>query len=199
MRTSQVRILTAAFAALVIAGCAKPPAAELEAARASMDAAKTAQADLYAPDSWAAVVDADQKLQAEQAAVERKYAIIRSYDQTRRLAAEVKEASDRAATAAVEGKKRARDEATALMTEATAKADEARTSLAKAPRGKDTQADLASLKSDVEGLDGALRDMQAAFDAGDFLGAKAKAQAIIDAAESVRSEVERARQSARSS
>ena len=67
-----------------------------------------------------------------------------------------------------------------------------------APRGKGTEADLASLKSGVTSIDGTLAEMQTAFDAGDYLTAKTKAQAAIDASREVVKEIETAKAQRRS-
>ena len=62
-----------------------------------------------------------------------------------------------------------------------------------APKGKGTEADLASLKSGVTSVDATLAEMQSAFDAGNYLTAKAKAQAAIDASREVVKEIEAAK------
>jgi tyrosine-protein phosphatase YwqE len=62
-----------------------------------------------------------------------------------------------------------------------------------APRGKGTEADLASLKSDAASIDQTLVEMQKAFDEGNYNDAKTKAQAAIDAAKKIQSEVEQAK------
>ena len=59
-------------------------------------------------------------------------------------------------------------------------------------------ADLASLKSGVTSIDSTLTEMQRAFDAGDYLTAKTKAQAAIDAAREIVKEVEAAKAQRRS-
>ena len=50
--------------ALVATGCAKPPQTELDAAKASMDAA-SAEAQKYAADSWVKAQDAMNAVNAE--------------------------------------------------------------------------------------------------------------------------------------
>jgi hypothetical protein len=69
----------------------------------------------------------------------------------------------------------------------------ANTAVTTAPKGKGTEADLASMKSDAGSLDDTLAEMQKAFDDGNYNEAKAKAQAAIDAAKRIQSEIENAK------
>jgi uncharacterized membrane protein YgcG len=80
-----------------------------------------------------------------------------------------------------------------MLAQARDEAGKARAALAAAPRGKGTEADLASLKSDSQSVDATLEDMQRAFEAGDFVGAKTKAQAAIDASKAREKEIDQAR------
>jgi hypothetical protein len=111
----------------------------------------------------------------------------------RQLAVDTKTAAERSKTEAVAGKEQAKTEASTLMTQARDEAARAHTAVGTAPRGKGTEADLASLKTDATSIDETLNEMQRAFDAGDYINAKAKAQAAIDAAKRIESEVEQAK------
>jgi len=91
-----------AFAA---AGCASPPTAEVDAAKAALDRAAADGADQYAADSLKAAQDAKAALDAELKAQEAK--MVKSYDKTRELATAAKAAADKAAADAVAGKEKA--------------------------------------------------------------------------------------------
>jgi TonB family protein len=88
--------------ALTAAGCASPPSADVDAAKAAVDKAVTAGADQYAADSLKAARDASAALDTELAAQQGKW--FKSYEKTRELAAAAQAAGDKAAADAVAGK-----------------------------------------------------------------------------------------------
>lgn len=187
------RFTWVAAIALVLAGCAQPPNADVDAARLAIDQARQAQAAEYAPQAWTAAQDAQAKLQVELEAQRQRWAAVRSYTVAKQLAVESKLAAERSRDEAVAGKEQAKTEATTMMTQARDAAEKAKASVTTAPRGKGTEADLASLKSDASSIDDTLQEMQRLFDAGDYLGAKTKAQAALDAAKQIESEIEAAK------
>src|SRR5262245_51832809 len=190
---SAILILT-----LALLGCAQSPVAEIDGAKQALDRARDAQAPEYAPEAWNAANDAQSRLDAELDAQKNKTALFRSYSKSKDLAAEVKSSSERATELAAAGKDKAKAEAATLISQARDEYALAEKALASAPRGKGTEADLASLKSGVTGIDSTLTEMQRAFDAGDYLAAKTKAQAAIDAAREIGNEVEAAKAQRRS-
>jgi protein TonB len=104
--------------AITVTGCASPPAADVDAARASVDAAVADHADQYAATSLKAAQDARAALDAELKAQEGKW--FKSYDKTRELAVAAKAAGDKAAADAAAAKTAA--EAVAIKEKADAAA-----------------------------------------------------------------------------
>jgi hypothetical protein len=178
---------------LVLAACSQMPTVDVDAAKHALDEARNAQAADYAPQAWTAAQDADAKLEAELDAQSQKWAALRSYSVARQLAVDTKAAADRCRDEAVAGKEKAKDEASTLMAQAREESSRANAAVSSAPRGKGTEADLASLKTDATSIDTTLQDMQRAFDAGDYINAKVKAQAAIDAAKRIEAEIETAK------
>ena len=92
--------------AITVTGCASPPSADVDEAKAAVDKATTTdRADRYAAESLKAAQDARAALDAELKAQESKW--VKSYDRTRELAAAAKAAGDKAAADAVAGKEKA--------------------------------------------------------------------------------------------
>ena len=91
--------------AMTVTGCASPPSAEVDAAKAAVDKAATDRAGEYAAESLQAANDARAALDAELKAQESKW--IKSYDKTKELAGAAKAAGDKAAADAVAAKERA--------------------------------------------------------------------------------------------
>src|SRR5580765_3408467 len=91
--------------AIALTGCASPPTADVDAAKAAVDKATTAGADQYAAESLKAAQDARAALDAELKAQEGK--TFKSYDKTKELAIAAKAAGDKATADAVAGKQKA--------------------------------------------------------------------------------------------
>lgn len=178
---------------LVLAGCAQVPTADVDAAKHALDEARQAQAAEYAPQSWTAAQDAQSKLDAELDAQGQRWSALRSYTVASQLAATAKHSAEQSRDEAMAGKEKAKTEASTMMAQARDEAAHAQAAVTTAPHGKGTEADLASLKSDATSIDTTLQEMQQAFDAGDYIGAKTKAQAAMDAAKRIEDEIAQAK------
>jgi hypothetical protein len=178
---------------LGLVACAQAPKADIDAAKQALDDAQHAQASDYASEAWTAAKDADAKLQTEIEAQNKKWSPLRSYEQTKQLAQLAKNEADRATKEATAGKEKAKADAGDLIAQAKTAYQNAETALQTAPHGKGTEADLASLKTDTASIDGQIQDAQRSFDAGDYLGAKTKAQAAVDAANKIATEIQDAK------
>lgn len=180
------------FVALVVVGCAKPPQAEIDAAKNAVQTAMSAEAGDYASGSLQAAQDAVAQLDQELKAQEEKFALFRSYKKASELAAAAKTAGEKAEADAQAGKAQAKQEVETMMTEATALVTTVKEMIDKAPRGKGTQADLEMLKSDLAGVESSLADAQNSYNAEKYLDAKAKIQSAMTAANDVKAAIEAA-------
>jgi TonB family protein len=90
---------------ITVTGCASPPNADVDAAKAAIDKAATDGAGQYAPESLRAAQDARAALEVELKGQEDKW--FKSYDKTKELAAAARAAGDKAAADAVAGKEKA--------------------------------------------------------------------------------------------
>jgi TonB family protein len=108
-------VMTSVFA-LAITGCAAPPSADVDAAKAAVDKAVSERAAQYAGESLKAAQEAQAALAAELKAQDGK--LIKSYDRARELAAAAKAAGDKAVAEAVAGREKA--EAVAARAKAAA-------------------------------------------------------------------------------
>ncbi len=105
--------------AIAVSGCASPPNAEVDAAKAAVDKATTDRADQYAAESLKAAQDARAALDAELKAQEGK--LFKSYDKTKALATAAKAAGDKASADAIAGKERADAAAAKVKADAAAR------------------------------------------------------------------------------
>ena len=104
--------------AITVTGCASPPNADVDAAKAALDRAATDRAGQYAAESLKAAQDARAALDVELKAQEGKW--FASYDKTKELAVAAKAAGDKAEADAVAGKEKADAVATKEKADAAA-------------------------------------------------------------------------------
>jgi len=175
--------------ALFAVGCSKAPQAEIDAAKTSLDQAAAAEADVYAPDEYAAAEDAMKQLETELALQQDKSALFRRYGKASELAGAVRTAGETAAAAAVAGKEQVKSEAADLLASTRDLLAEVESMLAKAPTGKGTQADLAAMKADLEGVGTSLDEADAAYEAGSFMEAKTGAAAAQTVLEQLKADI----------
>ncbi|HET6277368.1 MAG TPA: hypothetical protein VFG08_01145 [Candidatus Polarisedimenticolia bacterium] len=188
-RNQILPVVVVALAVIGLTGCAEAPTADIEMADQALEQARAAEAGEYAPDSLKAAEDARAQLDTELKAQEERLALVRSYDKAKELAAAAQAASDQAEQDAVAAKNVARDEAAALIAEVRTKVTEVQELLAKAPRGKGTEVDLAALKSDLTGIETALTEIDGTFAAGEYLDAKTRAQAAKESLGRIESDI----------
>ncbi len=189
----RIRTTLALATVLALAGCASEPVEDVRAADSALEEARRLDAATYASEEWQAASDARARLDAELAAQEDRFALFRSYGQARNLALETRTAAKSAGERAIHGKQRARDEASALLAQARDAHARAQQALESAPSGKGARADLAALRADASAIETTLAEMQQAFDAEDYLTAKARAEAAVGASEQVIRQIEEAK------
>jgi hypothetical protein len=187
-----LKLLVLVLAAMVAVACAEPPTADVEAADRSLDEARSAQAAEYAPQSLRAAEEQRSQLDAELKAQEERFAMMRDYDKAKELAASTKSSAERATSDAAAARERARQEAADMIAQVRTTIDELKTMLENAPKGKGTEADLAMLQTDLNGMEQSLSEMENAFGEERFLEVKAKAQAVQQSANMMREELQQA-------
>jgi len=178
--------------ALLTAACASEPKEAVSAARAALEAARTAGAADYAPAALAAAETAFASLDAELKAQSDKFALTRSYTKATELAAAAMTAAETATAEAATGKEKMKTDVTALMGEVKTAITTTTEMLAKAPKGKGSAADIEAMKSDVAGIESSLADIDAAIAAGRFKDAMVKAEAAKQGLDRIAADVQAA-------
>lgn len=188
--TKRVTLALAALLLLAfVAGCSKAPEAEMQQAQAAIDAARTAEAEAYAPASFRTATDTLNAAAAEKTAQDNKFVLFRSYGKAKAMYVSAQALAQKAGTDAAAEKERVKQEVTGLMTQAKAAIDSATTALEKAPKGKDTKAELELIKNDLTALTPAYTDAETDFNAGKYLTAKTKIEGVIQKAKSISDEI----------
>jgi len=140
-----------AFSVLVVtlASCAKAPQAEIDAANVSIEAAKTAGADRYAPESFNAASEA---LKTSLTAVEEqnaKFALFRNYDAAKTTLASVGTLATKSVEETTAKKEALKAEVNQAVIDLNALIVADKELLAKAPKGKEGKAALEAIGQEI--------------------------------------------------
>ncbi len=176
---------------LLLAGCAKPPTEQIDAAERAIKDAQLSGAATYVADEYAKIEGTLAALKKEVTDQDGKFALFRDYGKVEQLAATAKSDAERVKGDAVKKKEEAK--AAAVQAQQVAQ-DAVKATLelvGKAPVGKDRAA-LESIKTDVEALKASLNEVQMAIDKSEYLVAQTKAKAIHEKSQTVSHEIESA-------
>jgi len=171
----------------VLTSCGKKPQAEIDAATAAIEAAKTAEAAVYVPAEFAAVQDS---LNAALAAItEKESKLFKNFKgETAKLANVITLANTVAANAATK-KEEVKAEAANLMTAIKAVIEENGKLIPKLPRGKEGAAVIEQIKADAATVDASVVEAQGLYDKGSFMDALNKIKAAKEKADGLNAEV----------
>ncbi len=172
---------------LLLAGCSSAPTAEITATKAAVTSIQTEDARTYAPESLKAAEDELNKALAEVQAQDAKFGLSRDYKQASTMLKSAKDLSEKTKNDAEVGKAKARSDAEATIAALPQLIDDAKKALAKAPKGKDTKADLEAMQGDLKLAEEALTEAGTAMSQTKYAealakanSAKSKASAIVD-------------------
>jgi hypothetical protein len=175
--------------AVVLVAC-KQPIQQIDAAKASIDAAITAGADKYAGEELKAVQDSMTKATDEIAAQDKKF--FKKFGTSKEMLDKVK-ADAEALTAALPAKIEAvKNDAVKLQGDIQTTFTVVMEMLKKAPKGKGTAKDLEALKGDLDGAQTQFGGIQTAIDAKDYIGALNTGKAVMDKVNNVKTQIQAA-------
>jgi hypothetical protein len=191
MMTIRLNIGLVALALVLVAGCAKPPTDQIDAAEKAVKDAQQSGAATYVAEEYAKIEGTLAALKKEVADQDAKFALLRDYGKAEQLAAAAKADAERVKADAE--KKREEAKSAALQAQQIAQESVKATLdlVAKAPAGKDRAA-LEAIKADAEALKASLNQVQIAIDKGDYQAAQTQAKAIHEKSTAVSQEIETA-------
>ena len=149
MKKGLLKLVAFSFLVVTLASCAKAPQAEIDAANAAIEAAKTAGADRYVPEAFNAASEA---LKTAVAAVEEqnsKFALFRNYDAAKTTLASVNTLASKAVEETTAKKSSLKAEVTQALTDIAALTTANKELLAKAPKGKEGKAALEAIGQEI--------------------------------------------------
>ena len=163
-------VLSLAVSAFLILSCAKAPEKELQEASAAIEAARTAEADLYVPDLFA---EAQANLtEAETLSVAKKF------KEAKDLALQAKMKADSAAALAVTNKEEKRAEVEGLLANAQKMLEELNSAIKTAER-KVAKAKMAPIKTNAKACEDLLAQAKKSQEGGDYKNAYDQVQMMI--------------------
>jgi colicin import membrane protein len=177
---------------LGLAACSKPPEQAMQAGSAALEQAKAAGAETYAADALQKAQDALNRADAEKKAQDEKFVLFRSYKSSEEMYNQAKAELDAATQAAAAGKEQAKAEAMTAVDDAKAALAAANDALGKAPKSKDTKADLELWANDLGTYATTVTEAETAIASEDYLGAKAKAESVTAKAGEITTSIEAA-------
>jgi hypothetical protein len=189
----RVALVMVALALLVFIGCAKPPDAEIQKATSSIDAARAAEAETYAPASFQVASDTLNAANAAKTEADGKFALFRSYSKAKALYVSADALAGKAAADAATEKEKVRVEVDAKIKEVQVLIDSVTVALKKAPRGKGNKADIALLETQLAGVTASFTEAQGDFTAGKYMVAKNKLESVVAQANDVKNQIEAAK------
>ena len=176
--------------ALMMTSCAKVPRMEIDAAKASVEAAKTAEANRYVPDEFNALQDSLNTAMTMVETQKSKFAMFRSYKASKaKLESVVAQATTVKENASVR-KEEVKNEVQTTMTETSALVEEVKVLITKAPRGKGGKAAIEAIQGDLAIVEASLTEVSTLVNNGDYLTAQDKVNAARQKAESLRQELQ---------
>ena len=176
----------------MLMACAEKPIQGTDSALQSLQAAKQAGAEKYAPESLRVAEDEYQKAQEEIAAQDDTFVMTRNYDAANAILVKVVADAEKAKTEAIASKQMVKTEAEGAVVLAKTSLEEAKNQLAQAPTGKGTQADLQALRGDLQAAETTFAEIDAIMAMEDFIGVKAKAESVQTLAARVNEQVAQA-------
>jgi len=166
-----LKVLVPVVLVAALGACAKPPQADIDAAKAAVaTAAQNADIVAYAADTLKTAQD---KLAQMQTELEAKH-----YDKVKSLAIEAKAAAETAVNDSAKGKEKAQADATTLIESLKNTLPDAAQKLAAAKKVKGLKLNFGTFAKQLQDAKVALADAQKDLDAGSFSTALQKATAI---------------------
>jgi hypothetical protein len=170
-------------------GCNDPPEVEVQQAQAALTAARTAEAQVYAPRSLTAAQDTLNAALAKKQEQDGKFVLFRRYEESRLQLTRAEGLAKKAESDSKAEKERVRQEVMDLLSTAKTELDAAAVALQTAPRGKGNKAELALIEAEMQGINTAYAEAKAEFDSGRLLTAKPKVTAVREQVQRITNEI----------
>ncbi|MBE0647178.1 MAG: hypothetical protein IH596_05270 [Bacteroidales bacterium] len=193
MKKSFLSMLVVVGAVMMLTtSCAKLPQEELDAANASVEAAKAVEAQRYLAADFNALQDSLNKAMTMIETQKSKFSMMRSYKDAKALLVTVTTMAATLKDDAIVKKEEVKIEVQNALVETNSLVAEVKLLIAKAPRGKEGKAALEAIQTDLAGVEATLTEVATLIDNGDYMTAQEKVSAAKEKTNSLKAELEEA-------
>ena len=170
-----------------LTGCSKIPQAEIDAANTAIEAAKTAGAELYVPQEFAAVQDSMMSVQEKIEGQKSKW--FANFDEAKTQLSEITTLATKAAENAEVRKNEIKEEIQKTLAEVKTTLEENKKLLTEAPTGKEGKTALEAIRAEITLLESSVNEATALLEKGEFLPTLDKVKASKEKALSINNEL----------
>jgi len=192
LRNYFIAVLGLVLMLALVTGCAKAPQQELDAAKAALETARQAEADVYLADEFKAAQDSLNAALTEIETQNSKFALTRNYNKAKNLLlAATNLANDLNAKVAAK-KEEVKAQAEQLVVDLQTALTEAKALLKKAPKGKEGKEVLEAIQSEINAVETSMTDATNLLNTGKFMEAKDKLTAALQKVNQIKDELNQA-------
>lgn len=179
--------LSAVIIAVIFSSCAKVPQVELDAAKASLDQAKVAQADVYVEAEYLAIMDSMNVINTE---IEtQKSKMFGSYGKVKeKLTVLTTQANELVGKTEIR-KEEIKSEVAQAQAEIANLMAESNSMVEMAPKGKEGKAAVEAIKVDLATINATVLEVPSMVESGNLLGAQTKVNAAKQKATEINNEL----------
>jgi hypothetical protein len=192
MKKNVILLTALSLVILLATSCAKLPQVELDAAKVSLEATKSVEANRYLAPEFNALQDSLNAVTVAIEAEKSKSFISRDYDAIKEQLVKITADADALKLKAEERKVQVRDEVQQSLVDLSLLITEDKALLAKAPKGKEGKAALEAIQSDITIIEASVNEINTLISNGDYLTAQDKVNASKAKAESIKEELNNA-------
>lgn len=173
--------------ALILSSCSKVPQAEIDAATAAIDLAKTAGADVYVHDEFVALQDSMNSVMVSIESEGSKF--IKTYATAKENLAGVTQFAGEVQQQAETRKEELKIEIQNTIAEVKMLIESNRQLILEAPKGKEGTSALIAIKGEVDAVETSINETSTLFESGDYMSSLDKANAAKEKATAINSEL----------
>jgi hypothetical protein len=182
-----IGLTTLGVVTLLLSGCSKVPQTELDSANSAIEAAKTAGADLYVPDAYAALQDSmkviTEKIELQKTKIFRKYGEVKK--ELNAVTIQANQVSEQTEVRKTEVKTEVQN----VLAEVKTILQEDKQLITKAPRGKEGSAALLEIKNEITIIEGSVDEASKMLEGNQYIQALDKVKAAKEKASSINAEL----------
>jgi hypothetical protein len=189
MKKNVIKLAALSLVILLAASCAKVPQVELDAAKASIEAAKSVEANVYLATEFNGLQDSYNATTVAIETENSKSFISRDYDAIKEQLVKIAADADAVKLKAEERKVQVRDEVQQSLAALALLITEDKDLLAQAPKGKEGKEALEAIQNDITIIEASVNEINTLIANGDYLTAQDKVNSSKAKAESIKEEL----------